>query len=814
MSVGPKLNYKDLSHLGAGAAFFANLTAHIIRRRWWWLLGVIGVTVFFGTQLGAVRLDSSNDRWFIEGHSFLKAKERFNEAFGNVEFVYLLFTREKTPFTPENLGAMSSLSERFMETVPYAHKVTWLGNVERIRGLEGAEQGILIEDFLPEITQTQAQIEAKLQDALEEPDFVDKLISKDGTVLTMVIELETYPIGGEDDNPRHSVAKAVNKVLAEPAYRELKPYLAGTPHFSYEYSALVGQQASMLFMLILLVMAVLLLWLGRGLRGIVVPLLITVIAVFWTIGTIGALGIAMSLLIIALPIMLICVGIGDSMHAIVAFHDHVDRKESRNDALKKALAEVGVPIMLTSLTTAIGFLAYLTTNVQTYREMGIYTACGVFYAFILTVILTPILYSFGKEHPKPSRKRSREGAGGDVFDRWLHFSSRIVVRHPLKIIALFCTILVVTFWGYTMIQVETNTSKMISKSQPLRQTLDLIDERLGASFSLEYLINTRRESGIKNPEFMAKLEELMSHADEHPLVTKSTSVTTVLKKMRRALHGNDPDFYALPESREALAQYLFLYESSGGDTLDRLIGFTSEQARLSLKTKLLSTMEARQISGYMRDKIDAVFADNEVEVIETGSLSHLQALTDILFEGQRNSFIAALSAITLVMIIVLRSFRLGLISMIPNVLPVFATMGFMGLAGFYLDMITISFAAVIISVAVDDTIHFFTRFRSEFARWGNYEAALRETLSSVGRPITFTTLILIVGNAVFLLSSLMGFFKLGLLFGFAFLWALLADFYFAPALIVLLKPLGPERVQSGAQLTTPWQQATRHRRAT
>ena len=775
------------------SSFWSNLTAHIIRFRWLWLMGVIVVSVFFGTQMSKVRFDNSNEHWFIEGHSFLKEKERFDETFGNYDYVCLLFTREKTPFTPENLEAMSSLAERFMETVPYAHKVTWLGNVERIRGSGGDKQEVLIEDFLSIIPETRAEIDARLQEALTEPDFVDNLISRDGTVLTMLIELETYPGEEEDVNPRFSVVEAVDKTLAEPAYSGLKPYAAGSPHFSYEYTELVQQQARKLFILVLIVMAVLLLWLGRGPRGIIVPLLITSTAVFWTIGSIGAIGLTMNLLSIALPTMLICVGIGDSMHGITAFHDHADRGESRIDALKNAFAEVGGPIMLTSLTTVFGFLAYLTTHVKPYREMGVYVACGVFYAFVLTVILTPILYSFGEKYPKASRKRSGEGSAGDVFDRWLQLVYRVVANHSRKIIVFFCTILVLTFWGYTRMKVDTNSSKLIFKRVPLRQTLDLIDERLGVNFSLEYLINTGKDSGIKDPEFMAKLDKLMILADEHPLVTKSTSVTTVLKKMRRALHGNDPDFYALPESREALAQYLFLYETSGGDSLDRLVGFTYDQARLTLKLKSLSTSETREISDFMTDKINHLFPGEEVEIIATGDRRHILALNDILYEGQRNSFIAALLVITLVMIIVLRSFKLGLISMIPNVLPVFATMGFMGLIGLHLDIITISFAAVIIGVAVDDTIHFFTRFKAEFNRSGNYEKTLKNTLSSVGRPLTFTTMVLVIGNGVFLFSCLLGFFKLGLLFGFAFLWALMADFFFSPALILLLKPLGPER---------------------
>lgn len=779
--------------------FWDAAVAHIIRYRWLWLAGVVIVSLFFGLQMTKVRFDNSNDIWFVEGHEVIKAKERFDQAFGNFEYVYLMFTREKTPFTPENLSAMALLAEEFLEEVPYAHRVTWLGNAESVTGEEGRDgenHEVLIEDFLADIPRTQERVNARLQEALTEPEFVDNLISGDGTVLTMFIELDTYPGKEEDSNPRYSVAQAVNKVLKNPAYSGLKPYVAGSPHFSYEYDKLAKKQTSKLFMLVLAVMALLLLWLGRGVRGVLVPLVITFIAVFWTIGTIGLLGFTMNLLSIALPTMLICVGIGDSMHAIAAFHDHVDRGLTRLEALRKSFSEVGGALLLTSLTTAIGFLAYLTTHVKPYREMGIYVAFGVSYAFILTLILTPVLYSFGSRYPKKNQKRVGEGLRGDIFDKWLNLVFRTVVNRPRTVIVTLGIVMVITFGGYMMMKVESNTAKLIFKSEPLRQTLDIMDERLGAGYTLEFLLNTNKDSGIKSPEFMEKLDRLMTLAEGHPLVTKAVSVTTILKKMRRALHANDPKYYTLPESREALAQYLFLYEGSGGATLDRLVGFTYDQARLTLKMPSLDTGGAREFAGYMEAKVKGLFKEEPVEIVEAGGMKNYLALNDILFEGQRNSFIAALSVITLVMIVVLRSVKLGLISMIPNVFPVFLTMGFMGLAGWYLDVITISFAAVIIGVAVDDTIHFFTRFKQEFSRSGNYEEALKNTLNSVGRPITFTTLILIMGNGVFMFSCLLGFFKLGLLFGFAFLWALLADLFFAPSLIMILKPLGPEQVRA------------------
>jgi predicted RND superfamily exporter protein len=261
--------------------------------------------------------------------------------------------------------------------------------------------------------------------------------------------------------------------------------------------------------------------------------------------------------------------------------------------------------------------------------------------------------------------------------------------------------------------------------------------------------------------------------------------------MRRAFHENRPEFYDIPTSRQEAAQYLLLYESSGGDQKEKLVTFDQDVARLTVRTRSLDTGDARRFVADVQR-----FVDDELEIdaaVEfTGMLGWVRAMNDLIGQGQKRSFLAAFAAITVIMMIVLRSPGLGLISMLPNVFPVLISMGFMGLAGIYMDMAMMTFAAVIIGVAVDDTIHFFVRYRREFESCGSYETALKETLTTVGRPITFTTLTLTLGFAVLTLSDMRGLVHFGFLAGFAFSWALLADFFFAPALLLLTRPLGPE----------------------
>ena len=226
--------------------------------------------------------------------------------------------------------------------------------------------------------------------------------------------------------------------------------------------------------------------------------------------------------------------------------------------------------------------------------------------------------------------------------------------------------------------------------------------------------------------------------------------------------------------------------------MDKLVSFDYDIARLTVKMPAMGTADISRLIQDVEVFSKKTF-DDSVRIEITGVLAGVKALNDRMGEGVKSSFLAVLIAITVMMIIFLRSVKLALISMIPNVFPVLITLGLMGFTGIYMDMPLMCCSAIIIGVTVDDTIHFFRRYRREFEAQGNYSQALRSTLATVGRPITFTTITLILGFLVMILSVMSGWSHFGFLAGFAFLWAYLADFFLCPALILLFKPLGAEK---------------------
>ena len=726
----------------------------------------------------------------MEGDPTVELLDKFRDVFGNDDFVILLFESENF-FEPDNIRLLKSLADALEAEVPYLKDITWLGNVEYI---ESTPDGISIYELLESIPKTPEEMAEVRKKSLNESSYINSLIAPDGTSYTIILEMEKYPENDAILDPKSEIAPVVRTILNRAEFAGLTVQLAGGPILHHDYDELAGRETSKFLILCLLVQMAILLWLGRGVRGIIVPIIIVFLSIIWTLGAIGWMGFTLNTMIIVLPSLLICVGIGDSIHFISEYQDHLDQGITRKDSMIEAFSMVGLPCLLTTITTMGAFLSFLTVSIRPFREFGTYAAFGVIAALILTYIMVPFFYSFGMKKNSRAVSNDKPEKRHDYFDRLLERIHKVVTTRPKMIVSFFVVLSFVSLLGALNIKLESNFVQLISTKVPIRQAIDFIDERMGGSMSLEIMLDTGKSNGVKDLRFLKNMDALQTFIDKQPLVTKTSSVLDVMKKMRRALHNNDPVFYSIPDTPKAASEYLFLYETSGGDQLDKLISFDYDIARLTVKMPSIGTADIHRLIASVETFSKTTF-DDSVNIEITGVLAGVNALNDRMGDGVKSSFLAVLIAVTALMILFMRSIKLGLISMIPNVFPVLITLGLMGIAGINMDMPLMCCSAIIIGVAVDDTIHFFRRYRREFEALRNYSDALHSTLTTVGRPLTFTTITLILGFSVMILSVMKGWSHFGFLAGFAFLWALLADFFFAPALMLLVKPLGPEHVK-------------------
>jgi predicted RND superfamily exporter protein len=378
------------------------------------------------------------------------------------------------------------------------------------------------------------------------------------------------------------------------------------------------------------------------------------------------------------------------------------------------------------------------------------------------------------------------------MSRVLDWVSDFNVRYQMPLIAGFAVFMLIFGIGAFRVQVDSNWLDDFWDSSSIYQTIVRVDDEMGGATNIIYLFDSGSDDGIKEPAVLREIERVQLDADEDGwLVRKSYSIVDIVKDLNQAFHGDDPAYHRIPDTREEVAQYLLLYESSGGEEAEEYVSSDYRHANLELRLRIDRTARTealvdRLAAGLEEDPLEA----SEVSLTGIGAL--WLVLMDYIMSSNIQGFGIAFSVITLMMIGIFRSVRIGMISMIPNLAPVLLAMGAMGWFDVTLDYNKVSIAAIALGISVDDTIHLMTRFHHEFGVHQNYRKALRAALNDVGRALIITSVALVLGFLVLMFSELRSQGLYGILLSGALLTALVADFFFMPALVLWLKPFGPE----------------------
>lgn len=742
------------------------------------LLLVAGITVYTGLQIPNMRVDNSTESFFRSTDPTKVLYDKFRETFGNSDMI-LVLVKVDDAFQADVLYQLADLVEAVETQTPYVRTTTWLGNAEKI---EGVEDGILIDQLLPDEPYENLDLEKIAQETLADPAYVDNIVTTDRQYVGIFLDFELYPEDVSD--PRKEITPALYDILD--AFPDMNIHIAGGPVVDHDLNTETANQAPLWFGLAVLGMLLALLFTTRNVAGVFVPGATVIISVIWTLGFMHLMGFALSIVAGMVPVVLLCVGIGDTMHVVAELRQNLADGMKRNEAIVHTLSLVSAPIFLTTLTTSAGFLAFLATDLQPLREIGIQTAMGVWIAFLLTYIFAVPILAFGKQDVDVVLRRVTED---DIFARLLAGMANFSMRYPVVILVGFTISGAASIYGITQLRIETNTIQELPESHPVRVSYKLVDDTLGGAMSMEIIVDSGKPDGIKDMAFMQQMEDLQSYLQGHSMVQRTLSIVDQLKETNRALHNNDPAYYRLPISSNQVAEYLLLYESGGGGKLEQYVSFTYDVARIQVHTNTLTLTQTEILEA----DIDAYLtkSGSNLNVQPTGVITMFARLGELIAKGQAESSAFALVVVSIIMMVMLRSVPLGLIAMIPNVLPVFFALGAMGLYSGKFSTIGVVIAPMILGVAVDDTVHFFVRYKRYFDKLGSYDRAYKETMRTVGRPLLFTTIVLLSGFAGFSIALFESVRMFAWAIYVAFLTALLADFLLAAVLLKWIRPLGP-----------------------
>ena len=800
---------------------FGSLAGWSFDHRWWVVLFSIAFVTGSLALASNVRIDSSFASYFDPMDPTYRSYETFREDFGSDEISYILYEAPEAEFGPWNLEIMRKivdLTEVLEDEVPFAYEVLSIANAELMVGNDDGVEIRQLRDVFPESQEGLLQLRSSY---LEKPMMVGGILSADAQFGAIVIEMDLSstdpledirldPEGGDGLGNLYpqATSRSITEILARPEYSDIQFYHSGDVPLNAFYNEIVGEESAFLNSVTVLVIAAILLFFFRSIPGALAPILVVQMSVISTVAFIVLVGWQLDLSFGSVPTLLTTIGVAHSVHILSEFRRSFLRLGDRREALVQTMHLVGVPCLLTSLTTAMGFIAMSSVPIVSIAHMGVYSAFSCLIAFLLSITVLSALLSFGrrtrtahmaettrsthKSTSPTSASPTGQSSVEELSDRFLRSVHDFVVRARRPILITSLAIFLASAIGITQLVAESNWFNDFSDSVPVKADTLRIDETMGGLSNLILIFDVGESGSIIEPAAMREIDRIQAWANQEDLVRKSYSITDIIKDLNQTFHSNDPDYYTIPESRELIAQYLILYESAGGDEAFELLSSDYQRAQLELRLGMSSTAEVVLLKDRIENEL-ALHPLTESTLEVTGVAALWLKLIDLIVTSQAQGFLVAFVTIAALMCALLGSVKTGLICMVPNLVPVFLTLGAMGWLEIPLDYSKVFIAAVAMGIAVDDTIHLVLRFRHEFSLCGQYSKALRAALVDVGRALVITSIALIAGFQVLQLSAMDSSATQGILLSTTILAALIADFLLMPALILTFKPFGPER---------------------
>lgn len=759
-----------------------------------WLVLLVFAAVVLLSVMGVKRLvvQTSFDDYFIEGDPMLVKTDEFKAHFGNDYFVGVL-TECDDHFTKNNLETLRALSNELLDSLSYADKITSLTDIEF---LAGNDEGMSIEQIVPEVIPSdKAGLDSVRRRAYSKPEVARKLVSEDGSLSWIVIKLRPFP---EDSvwkkettvSPDILTGEEVDRIIRKPEYASLNPKATGMPYVSQQKITFIGKEMGRLAKFAVIISVIVMLVMTRSLRGVIAPFVGTFVGLLMTFGIAGAFGLYVDSATSIIPVILaFAVSIAYNIHLFSFFGKRMMIHGCRRKAVIETFTETGWPVFFCGLTTIVSLLSFLVVPIRPVAFIGIHTSLCVLFVMLTTMLVTPVLLSFGHD------KKPRPGFNGNSDTRLSRFMVRIGafdLRHGKMIVTVFVIFCVALGIGVWRVEPAFDMERTMGGKVPyVNRLLEVSRSELGSLYSYDLMIEFPDNGQAKNPENLRRLERLTSLTKEYPLTKRTTSVLDILKDLNRTLNGGDKNFYRIPDTEDEVAQMMLLYENAGGTESEYWIDYDYRRLRLMVEISDYNSGEAERELADIEQRAAVLFPGAKITAV--GNLPQFTTMMQYLVRGQVQSFLLSVLIIGVILMIVFQSVRIGLIGLIPNLFPAVCVGGYMGWMGIPLDMMTACIIPMMLGMAVDDTIHFINHSRLEFDRTSHYHTAIRRTFRIVGVAIVTTSVITSAVFAGFMDSSCLQFFNFGWLAVIGIISALFADLFITPVLVRRCMVFGKEK---------------------
>ena len=732
------------------------------------------LVMMLASNLKHLEIDGSYRIWFEKDSKILKEYDAFRDEFSNDDGITIVFRDENGVFNKKALSSIQRITEALWD-MPHIDRVDSITNYQHVHAEASKPDDVLVDDFIMEDLSeaTPAYLKNRKEVATHDSIITDSFISKDGTTTMIFARLEA------DANENGDISSEMMGYLkplidAETNTTGYKYWLNGGPPMTQAFVDIAGHDAMVFTPLVFLSSLILLFLLFRRVSGALVPLAVVLFTFLSVLAVQTLLGYKLNNFTANIPVFIVAIGIADAVHIYSVWL--MGKKEGKEnvEAVYSSLEKNFLPILLTSLTTTVGFSTLAISKVVPVATLGIATASGAVLAFIISVVWMPAVLLLLKKPIKGDNATNNKIKSFGYGD--------FIVHNDKKIILFGTLIVAIIGLGLAFVKVDSNTIRYFDKDVEIRKSAEFTMEHLTGSMSYILLVDSGKKDGIKEPAFLRTIEKF--YADYQKAFPKDVrdmiSLMDIIKRYNEILNHKN----VIPEDRKLVAQYLLLYSMGlpqGKEITDQM-DFDQRKLRINVLTNIVDTSKDMKMINYAK-KWWAKTAYKLTLTGQTAMYAYMQKdITDTLIY----SLSLTILIVSLMMLLIFKRLKILWILLLPNLLPVILVIGMMGWLGLTIDMGVAIAGAIIIGVAVDDTIHFLVKYFDARKRGLGMAETFDEVLHYAGRAILFTTVVLSLSFSMFVFSTFTPNQNFGVVTASALAIALLIDLIYLPALLSIM----------------------------
>lgn len=765
------------------AGFWEGVARIILRNKIFILIAIILATVFLSMQWKHMRFTYTEANMLPDDHEVNLTYNDFLKVFGEEGNLIVLGIKDTSVFKIEQFNAWNNLAESF-KSYDEVETVISIKDLQKLVK-NTKDQQFDLEPFIKDSISSLEQINKLQEDLFKKYPFYDNfLFNADTKTLRTAIYLKKDIVN--TSARKDFIIDVLEKQIKDfEATSKLDVKVSGMPYIRTLNSQNIVDEIPIFIGAALFVTSLIFFLFFRSFRATFISLIVVCVGVMWTFGILGLLGYEITVLTALIPPLIIVIGVPNCIFLINKYQHEVRSHGNKVKSLQRVITKVGNATLMTNVTTASGFATFILTESTLLKEFGIVASLSILAIFILCLLIIPIMYTF-LPYPKDRHLEhlNKRWIGG--FVDWIE---RMVKHKKITIYVTAFILIMASMIGINRMVISGSLIEDMPKNKQFFKDIRFFEEEFNGIMPLEIMVDTKRKKGVMKLATLKRIEKLEELIEETPELSRPISVVSLVKYSKQAYFNGNPKYYQLPTSQEN--SFILSYaknSSSDVDLLKNFVDSTGQYARITTFMKDIGTDKMERIQENLQNKIDKVFPDERYEVTMTGKALVFQKGTKYLVRNLVISLSLAIFLISLFMAYLFRSFRMIIVSLIPNLLPLLVTAGLMGYLGVPIKPSTILVFSIAFGISVDDTIHFLAKYRQELQanHWKirkSVYAALRET----GVSMFYTSIVLFFGFSVFTISSFGGTVALGALVSITLLFAMLSNLLLLPSLLLSLE---------------------------